>query len=536
MPRYPLLPNCVYRETFESLASVAQNGGVNSLCTVAKGASPTTTSANIQAPNQSNLLSGATKATFVLRFKTASTTLGALSRRLFDKANAALTNNQWLILQNTGTRTLSFYVPNSPTDYANYVVSSVSLGLATEYVVHFVYDGSLAAASRVKIYINGTLDGSPTITGTIAASMQRVTQTPATFGLTANAAPDSDFIMRSIEVFNTAFTQEDVTDSYQNDTITELDASKSLVNLPLKSWYWKENGTELLVGGVTAANYTAGNSAVLTNPTSDVLRVAKNGVNYPGAYQSVVTSGKRYKITGEARTDGANNAYFSFGSTFSVNVATSTDTSFKAFSFEAVADGTGAWLQGGTGAGYVEYRNVSVQLMEARTDNIGSLGGYALLGDGSTSTTFPTFSTPHKASFDGGDYIRESIVLPLSTYSVVMALRLKSSGLALLFDFRNSDASGSGWCYYNAGQLVTEGSAPTVVNGEVTPNFNLNAINTVVVQGMTGNMLSQLTIGSRCNLANFATMDLFAFAIYPGTLSPLQAKYIHNQLMKSLNV
>jgi hypothetical protein len=39
------------------------------------------------------------------------------------------------------------------------------------------------------------------------------------------------------------------------------------------------------------------------------------------------------------------------------------------------------------------------------TENIGSLGGTVQLGDGTTSTTFPTQLTPKGMSFDGGDYI-----------------------------------------------------------------------------------------------------------------------------------
>ena len=39
------------------------------------------------------------------------------------------------------------------------------------------------------------------------------------------------------------------------------------------------------------------------------------------------------------------------------------------------------------------------------TPNLGSIGGTVIVGDGSTSTTFPTVLTPKGFSFDGGDYL-----------------------------------------------------------------------------------------------------------------------------------
>ncbi len=39
------------------------------------------------------------------------------------------------------------------------------------------------------------------------------------------------------------------------------------------------------------------------------------------------------------------------------------------------------------------------------TKNLGTLGGTALIGDGSTTTTMPTQLSPHGVSFDGGDYL-----------------------------------------------------------------------------------------------------------------------------------
>jgi len=54
-------------------------------------------------------------------------------------------------------------------------------------------------------------------------------------------------------------------------------------------------GSEEIVGGMTLGGWTVGNSATLTNPSADVLRVAYNGVANPEAYQTILTIGKTYR-------------------------------------------------------------------------------------------------------------------------------------------------------------------------------------------------------------------------------------------------
>lgn len=67
---------------------------------------------------------------------------------------------------------------------------------------------------------------------------------------------------------NLQLSAEAAKDLYEQDTVQELDMSKFLVNLPLRSWYWKETGTELVTdGNMEALNVTAwpsGLSAVIT--------------------------------------------------------------------------------------------------------------------------------------------------------------------------------------------------------------------------------------------------------------------------------
>jgi len=67
-------------------------------------------------------------------------------------------------------------------------------------------------------------------------------------------------------------------------------------------------GRELLsaAGDGTADkdNWTSLNDAVLTNPSANLMRIARDGTNNPGAFQTATVAGKSYLIVGEARSDG----------------------------------------------------------------------------------------------------------------------------------------------------------------------------------------------------------------------------------------
>lgn len=558
----------LYRETFDSPKQVAGNGGVNSLCSVDKGATPTTTSAYIQHTKHCNLLSGANKATFVLRFRTASTALGAASRRLFDKANAALTNVQWIIQESNTQSRMMFHVANALNDFSNFITSSVTLALSTEYVVHIVYDGTLAAASRAKIYINGTLDASATVTGTIAAAMQFCTQAPSVFGLSAGQSPDSDFKMRSIEVYNAAFAQEEVTDSYQQDTISETDAKQSLVTLPLKSWYWKENGTNLLTNGDFATGdftgWTIGTITQTIVPGSpNVAHLAYDGSHSTGGVsENVLVSGKRYKIiSGMARGDGtAIPGIYNTGWAWTgTNSASWQDLA----GVEFIAAGTDfrLWSSNQSAGTYVEYKNLRVELMEARTDNIGSLGSYAILGDGGTPATMPTFTAPHKMTLDGNKFLtipnfNSGLLGNSGTAIIFVKLASAAAGTHVLMMLGESGTYMNGFLMNQNGALFStywKSAGGTVsVNNMFTPGVwqmlamvNDGGNTSVIVDDLwTGPSASGGAISSSLNLniggaaAGFAGIvgDVMTPIVLPFALTPSQLRYVRRQFLKNLNV
>jgi hypothetical protein len=115
-----------------------------------------------------------------------------------------------------------------------------------------------------------------------------------------------------------------------------------------------------------ASNWIPGGSATLTNPTPDVLRVSRNGVNNPSANQDVVEIGKVYRVAGEARSDGNVTPRVLFGglSGDSVIFVGTTSTSWQSFDVEqeALIDQL-IRLQAltSTGTEYGEFRNLTVR-------------------------------------------------------------------------------------------------------------------------------------------------------------------------------
>ena len=131
-------------------------------------------------------------------------------------------------------------------------------------------------------------------------------------------------------------------------------------------------GANLIVGGMTAGNWTAGNNATLTNPAADVLRIARNGTNNPLASQAVLEAVKRYRLTTEARSDGNAAPRGSVRS----GGALSTLPASTAWADMVVEGNTGAgnsvFLQSitGTGTEYTEWRNGQVREANPKNGDI----------------------------------------------------------------------------------------------------------------------------------------------------------------------
>jgi len=203
------------------------------------------------------------------------------------------------------------------------------------------------------------------------------------------------------------------------------------------------------------------------------------------------------------------------------------------------------------------------------TENIGSLGGTIILGDGTTSTTFPTQVTPKGMSFDGGDYLESEnaslqltgdvtfgcYIKPISTgtkyvmiqsavgeteatntlYSmffngslVVGYLHEYSSGLNETSSFTTALTEG----VFNHVYFVRDDTAKTVsvyLNGEYQENYTYGT-------SATGGSSTTLNIGTFAQQAGtFMTGTVSLPRVFPFALTSTQMKFLYDKDRRLLN-
>ena len=108
-------------------------------------------------------------------------------------------------------------------------------------------------------------------------------------------------------------------------------------------------------------NWTAIGNATLTNPSTGILRIARNGTNNPRAAQATLIAGKRYLQTAQARSDGNAIPRVLGPSSLAVWIGTNS-TEWQNVSVEFVPTAVSVQIvsQTSTGTEYTEWRNLSV--------------------------------------------------------------------------------------------------------------------------------------------------------------------------------
>ncbi len=155
-------------------------------------------------------------------------------------------------------------------------------------------------------------------------------------------------------------------------TTTGQDANETLIF----DWRSTKGEAELIVDGdmenAGVGDWTVQNNANLTKQTnnphsgSQVLRVDYNDTSNPMAYQTILTSGKRYRVTGWARGDSTKNPAILDATTILWTGTSSTDWQY--FDVTFISSGTSFKLRAvTTGSGYVEFDDVSVKEVTSDT-------------------------------------------------------------------------------------------------------------------------------------------------------------------------
>jgi hypothetical protein len=574
----------IFREQFISPASVAANGGVVTGTPVVNKSIKTVSTDLV---NYSALKRFPTLVGVSVRWKgSVNWTNSDGYAGLFTVSNnsAAAAGVYFGIYRDAANNRFLFNVA----DGTNYKQRPHAIIPANDTVFEFVgtYDGT-----NVNVYINGVLDNG-TQSGTLTGSLPlgRLAQT-VLFNRLSTSIWGFNQRGNFVEVYDKALTAEEVKDLYEQDTIQELD--KPLIDLPLRSSYYKENGVEILTDpdfdNTTIDDWEASSTAVALSLSTDspktgtqALRITYvTGHGY--ARRVGLTSTRRYRFKGWARGDGG--AFFpritDHGGTIFWQGTTS--TSWQYFDVEF----TGAsWvvlytpLTGGGVGSWIEFDNLSLELMENLTENKGTLGGTAKLGDGFTPTTMPTLLAPHGASFDGGDSIDlNNEVLTLSSQAFSFGcLLFDPSGLS---DVSNPSLLGTWDGAQTKGVLIYK--YPSVANGfglligsssgnlleargDACPRglhsffatysgsgtyaglkLYIDGKLSTWTNGSAGTLASNIStgrnllLGARHNGAsrgNFLTANKRVYfpKFYLNEFTARQVKILHNRLMKGLNV
>lgn len=208
-----------FRQTFWSPQMVQDDGGVIVATNVSRGATPTGASARITYVGTESLGINASKMTVRVKLLTTATAL-ASNPVLVAKSPSALNDNQWgIALASGGGGRPYIDIANAPADSSQYALATANLLNSTLYVLHWVYDGSLAAASRIAMYANGAVIGQ-TIGGTIPAAMRASTSPVCLFNRNGGtvAAPPTDVTVYDFRIWDRALSALDVAQDYADTT------------------------------------------------------------------------------------------------------------------------------------------------------------------------------------------------------------------------------------------------------------------------------------------------------------------------------
>lgn len=187
---------------------------------VGNGLSPTAVSSRITFSGTENIGNYTSKFTLIVKFRMG--TIGATPWAVVSKCKVPFTDNHWLFLIDT-TKQYRFYVCSTGASLADYKTSNDALITGQEYAIAVVFDGSLAAASRLTLYKNGVVDAG-TNTGTISTQM-RASSVPVVILNYADynaQAPTNDFQLKSVRIYDVALTASEISEDYNNQIYSDI--------------------------------------------------------------------------------------------------------------------------------------------------------------------------------------------------------------------------------------------------------------------------------------------------------------------------
>ena len=130
------------------------------------------------------------------------------------------TDNKWIFRVDSTTDEVKCFIASSTTDDTNFATST-DMDIVVNVWKHiaFVYDGSLAAANRVKFFADG-LEKTASITGTIPTALTTPTDKAFAVGARADATTaDYDGLIDEVRLFYRALTANEIANYMFSDRV-----------------------------------------------------------------------------------------------------------------------------------------------------------------------------------------------------------------------------------------------------------------------------------------------------------------------------
>ena len=191
--------------------------------------------------------------------------------------------NQALFIKNTGK--LATFIATSGGNVGIDGTGTATLAVGNWYFLSYTYD----SVNGLKVYVNGTLDGSLAASGTLVAATG-----PTILGYFTGSFPRNwKGLMSNVSMYNVALTSTQINTLYNGGTIssgliaqwklnegtgsTAIDSSTSGNN---GTWVGTASGNVGYYEGATATTYTSGTAAV-RQPGFDVTQPGNTSAGFP---------------------------------------------------------------------------------------------------------------------------------------------------------------------------------------------------------------------------------------------------------------
>lgn len=230
-----------------------------------------------------------------------------------------------------------------------------------------------------------------------------------------------------------------------------LNPERAILYLDMKDSYDEIYGSNLIIGDpYDPTNWIADAGSTLSRLSEaylglDALRVESGVLANPNARGLFsTTSGKRYRLALALRNIGA-----SYAAVFSGNMVLNTTSSNFTYLQQDFTAGSALfrlWNQSTAAGQYCDFSNLSLYELRRSCKNQGKLGPATVqLGDGFTSTRFPSQLQKKGMSLDGNDYISiDNAFLPYLGKNFTLAILDKASPTVTECGMIDKSSAGTG--------------------------------------------------------------------------------------------